>query len=224
MELALPELEQRSEANGIERKANLFAIARVQTDPESVAQLPALLAEQAQLAAEADRIAASASRLVIRAPFAGRVVDVDPQLATGRWLPSGLTLGRLISTDNQIRALVEEGDLNRLTEGAAVRFVPDDPLHAAIPGRVIEIATASVPELPNPLFAAQHGGAIAADPDQKGRLLPHRAHYLVSIAPETAQDPAFTFRGVAMIDGPAVSLAARLWRTIAIVLVRESGF
>ena len=56
-------------------------------------------------------------------------------------------------------------------------------------------------------------------------MAPVDANYLATMTVASqAASPAFSTRGVAVLDGNAQSLAGRIWRQVAAVLVRESGF
>ncbi len=224
LRLHQPELTLLEAANRIERAVIQLELARAQTDTGAAASLPALLAQEARLAAQRSSIAATGERLRLRAPFAGRIADIQPDLAPGQWLPAGEVLGRVLTPDGVIRVLVAEGELSRLRMGAEARFLPEDALARAISGRVTHIAPAAILDLPNLLFAAQHGGDIAADSDVQGRMKPRSAYYLVEIEPEDGRAPDHLRRGTARIEGPPVSLFEKIWRAIAVVLVRESGF
>ena len=73
-------------------------------------------------------------------------------------------------------------------------------------------------------FASVFGGPIAVREDDRGRLVPETAVYRVILAPDAAGAPERVVVGTARVEADPVSPIGRLWRTVAAVLIRESGF
>lgn len=176
--------------------------------------------------------------LILRAPMAGRIVDLAEPLVTGQWLQPGLLLGRVVAAGPpRVVAYVAADDLARIRAGARARFLGDDPAAAALPLVVRQVDGAAVSALDQPMLAASHGGPIPVATEAVGAsghavLRPLAPVYRVVLAPMAADgQPAHdgpaalrSLRGRVWIDGPPVSLAERAWRTAAAVLLRESGF
>jgi putative peptide zinc metalloprotease protein len=68
------------------------------------------------------------------------------------------------------------------------------------------------------------GGPIAVREDDRGRLIPETGVYRVVLRPEVAQAPGQVVVGTARVAADPVSPLGRLWRAVAAVLIRESGF
>ncbi len=165
------------------------------------------------------------ARLDIRAPAAGIVVDVPPDLAVGQWLPAKERLGAVRAAAGAVvEAYVDEDDVGRIREGAAARFIPGEPGRSAVPARVTAIERSGSAALDLPQLASTDGGGVAAR--RVGTLVvPDRAVYRVRldvVAPGFPA-PAAQLRGRVVIDGERRSLMGRAFRTVAAVFLREAG-
>nr|WP_274610945.1 site-2 protease family protein [Rhodovibrio sodomensis] len=204
----------------------------------SAATLERLPVLEQELAADRTRLAglqAQQARLTVRAPIAGRLSDVPPELAVGQWIGRQQALGRVIGrTPARLRGYVRAGDVTRFAVGAPGRFYPQDPARAPVEVRVSARETVNTSRLEIPYLAAAHGGGIdterrrtrdaAAEIAGTG-LVPHTPVYRVDMTPlETLAAPAQVVPGTVMVDGAARSLIGRAWRSAAAVLIRESGF
>ena len=124
----------------------------------------------------------------------------------------------------QARGYVGEGDVWRLAEGAKGRFFPDDGARAAFDITMRDIAPGGTATIDVEDLSSVHGGAIESHRQDDGRITPVTAQYRV-VMDAAASDPApeFRVRGIAIVAGQRQSFAARLWRQVVRVLVREGG-
>lgn len=180
-------------------------------------------------------LARQRAQLEIVAPFDGLLAELAEPLAAGEWVPAGEWLGTLAAPDDMlVEAWVAEADLERLRVGDSARFLAEDPGVRAVTLRVRDIAATATRRLGGvPELASPNGGAIAAtpaqggDPTPEGRAwVPEQAVYRVRLAPEVpgAMPRPQVLRGAVLIEGAPMSLMLRVWRRVAAVLVRESGF
>jgi putative peptide zinc metalloprotease protein len=185
----------------------------------------AVIAEQfARELAEATAQAAESERLTVKAPIAGVLLDVDPQLALGTWVRPTQPLGIVIDPAAWVvEVFVGERDLDRIRIGNSGRFFPRGDELAPISGTVEEIDAARTVSLPTPALAAAHGGAISTTTDAE-RLVPKAALYRVRLKLDRPPPRASATLGWATIDGEARSLLLEALRHTAAVLIRESGF
>ena len=165
------------------------------------------------------------SQLVLRAPIAGRVLELEPAFHPGRWIKPSDRLA-LIGRPAKLEAAgyVHEDDIWRLAQGAGGSFIPDTPMAAKTTIRLREIAVAGAPEIKMPSLASVYGGPIPVERDDTGKLVPVKGQYLTTL--EIVQPLIFQgtkLRGIAHIDGLPESLLAKFWRRTLNVLVRESG-
>ncbi|MCC5979855.1 MAG: HlyD family efflux transporter periplasmic adaptor subunit [Salinarimonas sp.] len=185
-------------------------------------ELEGALAERASLTREA-------GRLTVRAAHAGRVVERDPETGIGDWIGAGEWLATLIVPEARlIEAYLGEADLARVSPGSTATFYPDAPTRHPIPVTITEIADTATARLASaPELASPYGGGIAAHSGEDGPVA-DSAVYRVLARPDDAADDArtadMTLRGTLRLQGERISLAARSWRAIRAVLIRESGF
>ncbi|MEQ8964465.1 MAG: HlyD family efflux transporter periplasmic adaptor subunit [Azospirillaceae bacterium] len=191
--------------------------------PDTVGVLESeLAAERATL----EGLEARAARLVVRAPIDGRLVERDPALRPGLWVAADRPLGRVVdSRAARATAYLPESALDRVAVGGRARLTPADSTRPAIAARIDSIERVAVARLDRPLLASTEGGPIAARADSQGRPVPETALYRVVLAPEPGtQAPERVIRATARLEADPASPAGRLARTVAAVLIRESGF
>ncbi len=163
--------------------------------------------------------------LEVRAPFDGRVVDLNPALHEGRWIGRDEPLLSVVDQSHHVvRGYLAESDLWRIDNGASGKFVPDDVLRDVVPVKVREVSVANTPALDITYLASSYDGPIAVRQADDHSLVPVEAQYLVQmdlLDRQTAGSPVI--RGLVRVDGKPESALARLWRRTLQVLVRESG-
>ena len=210
--------QQRALEIQIERQAgSLEALDNITVLRE---QLSACLATQTGLLARIER-------LTLRAPCAGVIADLPPELRPGQWIKADQPLGTVVGAGAaELRGYVGAQDVARIASGAHGRFLPDDPSRPSLDVVVAELAHVNAAALDVPMLASTQGGLIAVQPVGKsGALVPTSAVYRVSLsplAPEPAPDQVIP--GTVMVEGEARSLLARAVRATAAILIRESGF
>ena len=169
---------------------------------------------------------AQQERLQIRALHAGIVRDISVDLTPGRWLDAELPLLRVVSQEGgRLRGYLREDQLNRVRTGMSGRFIADDPARAAVSVTLNEIDPTAIAVVEPPMLASEHGGPIAVRLDEQKQLRPVQGWYGVNLA--IADDialPAQPQRGLVVVNGEAESLFTAIWRQVAALGVRESGF
>ncbi len=175
--------------------------------------------------AEIEDIDAQMEHLVVRAPFAGTLVDRMAALRPGLWLGQHEPLGMLIDPNSvTVEAYVPEAEIERIRPGAAARFIPETD-DAAVPLRVVSIDAASTRQMDVAALASVYGGPIAVRQDSTRQLVPQDSLYRVMLAPVGDRPPVrHARRGVVKIAADRSSLARSVWRWAAATVVRESGF
>lgn len=162
-------------------------------------------------------------QLVIRAPFDGRIADLDPGLSTGIWLDGKEPLARLVSAGKlTARGMIAETDVARVKGRTRALFVPDDAGQPSLELTVAAIAPAGTGRLAEPVLADRHGGPVAVG-ETRGELVTRHGYFEVTFA-ERDKPVTQVVRGIARFDAEPVSPAAVLWQKIARVAVREQGF
>lgn len=200
-------------------------LARVAVDAKDKTQFLPLQQERVSLLAELEGLRQEQKQLIVRAPMAGRVKDLNRQLHVGRWVKVNDRLLTIIKGNNYVaKGYILERDLWRVKEGDKGQFVPDDYLIAKTPVKIKEISLASSPRLELQPLASVFGGKIASRKYDNGEVVPIGAAYQVTLALSGQPgDISKVSRGIARIDGIPESIAAQVWRQVLRVLVRESG-
>jgi putative peptide zinc metalloprotease protein len=116
---------------------------------------------------------AQVEQLTLRAPFDGRVVDLNPDLRAGVWLRGGERLFDVIgATGVKGEAFVSESDLARVRDGASADFVADLPELSTYRCRVSGIDHVNLTALDTPYSASIYGGPIPSRADPSGAIMP----------------------------------------------------
>lgn len=194
----------------------------------------AVLAEQlGQQLAEVGAQQAELQRLELKAPFAGELLDVDPEIRAGVWITANQPIGILIDPASWVvDALIEQEAVDLVHPGSEVEFYQRNRLDAPLRGTVVAIDSARAQVLPHPMLAAQNGGRIAASKQgSNGALVPRDALYRVRIRLDADAVARVRNEGWHSVELGAVSIAGErrsllhdAWTAVAAVLVRESGF
>nr|VFK51380.1 MAG: putative peptide zinc metalloprotease protein [Candidatus Kentron sp. TC] len=189
-----------------------------------------ILAELREAEAERVGLERELSRLSIASPFPfGRLVDFDPQLASGQWLGGGHKLATVLKTDAkgrrdvEIIAYVGEDAVHRIVEDAHCRFYAKALARNGIECRVFLVEKTAPDILAEPAFASVFGGEIKVRVIDDG-MVPERAYYRIRIRVRDMESPPLAqARGRVSIEANPESFFGRFWRFAISVLIRESG-
>jgi putative peptide zinc metalloprotease protein len=123
-----------------------------------------------------------------------------------------------------IEAFLTEDHLGQIQAGAEADFYPEQIDWPSIKCRIMRIDNAAALQLP-PVFTSRYSGSIAIRGNNKEVLVPETSVYRVWLQPLTTDEPINrAIKGNVLIDGKAESIASSLWRQVAAVFIRESGF
>lgn len=170
------------------------------------------------------------AELVVRMPLAGALAELDHNLHAGRWVHRSDLLAVVVGGKVcRVRGYVREEDVARADVDARATFVADDVRSGALSVGRLRIATAAAAELDMPDLASHYGGGVATRLVARGRsepraMVPVVGEFLVTGDVDAPCNSMRTARGTLHIAGRPESLAARAWRQVLKVLVRESGF
>jgi putative peptide zinc metalloprotease protein len=185
-----------------------------------------LSSEKEALKSRLQGLALEMAELSVRASTGGVIAELNPALTPGRWVAVKEQIALIAGTSGaKIRGYLPEDGLWRVDRGSAGRFIPDVPLGPSAEVVVSAIAAGSSAAIEIPELATPSGGRIEVQSDQRQRLVPTTAHYLVEMSvPEgSAPMPTAATRGTVHLTGRAESLFATLYRRTLKILVRESG-
>jgi len=225
IELASPDLvhkrdEARTDVGIIEWQLAAQGVA-----PDLLARARVAEQEYAEALAAYRAYGDEIRRLHVTAPIAGRVVDIDPDLKPGQWLPPHARLLSVIEPGHaQLEAYVYEADLARIAVGTSGTFYPEGDWSLPIAARVTEIDRANARVMAEPYLTSRFGGEIPVREPRQNEWVPEKTVYRVVLAPVAAEAaPDRVLRGRVVLSGTAESLVLRAWRSFLAVAVRESG-
>lgn len=226
MELDAPDLNARLAIARQKIAILQLQLRRLATQSDTVGDTLILHQQLAESLAEYRGLAAQRRRLTIRAPSAGMVRDVEQDLATGRWLAVDQPLLRVVNAGaGRIRGYLREDYLGAIEPAATGRFIADDPGRKALAVRLQSVDPTASAFIERESLTSDRGGPVAVRRDDKKRARPVQAWYGVDIIIIGKQTfPSQPLRGVVVINGRAESLFTSLWRRIAVLGIRESGF
>lgn len=164
------------------------------------------------------------ARLQLRAPFAGIVADLENDVHPGRWLGGAETIARVVTPDSyDVQAFIAEDDIGRVVDRALARFIPDDPLMASRPAKLVERSASAVQWMDQPILASTQGGPIAVDEDPSRALKPHEALYRIRLIAAQGAGPMQPVAGKVRIDAEGQSLAGRFLGYMARIFRSEAS-
>ncbi|WP_223488637.1 HlyD family efflux transporter periplasmic adaptor subunit [Pseudomonas sp. A-RE-19] len=225
IELESPDLDSRQAIVRREIQIQQLQMRRQAGRSETAADAGIVEQRLAEAVAEYRGLAAQRERLLLRAPHAGKVRDVLPQLTVGRWLSTKDPLARVVEDGARLRGYLAEAELWRVAPGASGRFIADDPMHPAIAVQLTEIDTNGVAYVDQEALTSDHHGPIAVRRDPHQRAEPVQAQYGARLSIlESTPTPVQPLRGIVVLQGSGESLLGVAWRRMAALGVRESGF
>jgi putative peptide zinc metalloprotease protein len=179
--LSSPDLEYQLQAAVAEEAALHWQVDQQPFDEELRKQGPALRKQWDTVREAVAGLRAQVQQLTVRAPFAGQITDLDPDLRAGVWLKGGERLFDVIGGAGvKGEAFVEEADLARVRDGGAADFVADLAELGTYRCRVSGIDHVNLTALDLPYTASIFGGPIASRRDPNGAVLPLTSIFRVS--------------------------------------------
>lgn len=166
-------------------------------------------------------------QLILRAPYDGVISELGKDIHTERFVTGTDALLRIVSTaPGEIIVMPKDYKVARLSQGAQVKFVADDPNLARLHGRLNAIPPTSVHAITDPVLTSVGGGSVAVTENEKGELIPTTQVFRASANIDSSPGHASLrqYRGVAHIQASASSPARALRRRVMGVLIRETDF
>ncbi len=165
-------------------------------------------------------------KLNIHAPFSGKIVLSNSGFQPGVWLNKNTLIAELIAHHQPVvYAYISEKDLERIAVNDTAIFYPNEAGGHKIHLRIASIDKAAAKTLTTPYLSSQFGGDIASELDQDKQIKINESLYRIKLTPQNnTLKIQHIIRGTVVIQGQRVSYLKRLWRLVASVLIRESGF
>jgi putative peptide zinc metalloprotease protein len=223
--LTMPELASRKAQTlaRLEQQQWQAATAGMNTD----SQRSLLVAQEsyATVKAEMAGIQAESALYLPKAPFAGRLRDLDPDLHVGQWIPRKERLALLVRDDGRwlVETWLEEEDVRRIAVNDSALFITEGST-TALHLTVTTIDQDASRSLPRPELASLLGGHILTR-EKQGQHFPERAIYRVVLSTQTPPEALSgqSWRGRLTIQGDWEPPLWRYVRQALAVLIRESG-
>ncbi|MGY4661309.1 putative peptide zinc metalloprotease protein [Pseudomonas chlororaphis] len=223
--LESPDLASRQAIARREIEIQQLQMRRRAGRSETAADAGIVEQQLAEAVAEYRGLSAQRERLLLRAPEAGQLRDLLPQLQVGRWVSPKEPLARVVEPGARLRGFLAEADLWRVAPGATGRFIADDPMHPALEVQLTEVDTNGVAYIDQEALTSDHHGPIAVRRDESRRAEPVQAQYGARLKVlDASVTPSQPLRGVVVLQGRGESLLGTAWRRLAALGVRESGF
>jgi putative peptide zinc metalloprotease protein len=169
--------------------------------------------------------------LEVRAPHAGRIIELNTDFHIGRYINSSFTIALLVNMeDMEILSFVTDSQVRRIQEGGDVRFLPDDIFAPTGKGRsrvnakLSFIAPTGEEFLNEDIFSSNFRGPIAVEPTEDGRSRPVQSITRIKAKPKAPLVPVRALRGRIKITAKPQSPGTAIWRRIRQVLIRETDF
>ncbi|MEI7210101.1 HlyD family efflux transporter periplasmic adaptor subunit [Pectobacterium carotovorum] len=172
-------------------------------------------------------LASQRQRLTIRAPQAGVVRDLARDMTAGRWLTADTPLLRVVEpTQGRVIGYIPEESLMRTQESMQGIFLTDDPAFPRLDVTLHDIAPTGSAYLQQEMLASDRHGPIAVRRDRDHNPQPVQAQYRVRfiIQEEKFLPLQQPLRGSVILEGEKESILGTVWRRVAALGIRESGF
>jgi putative peptide zinc metalloprotease protein len=224
-----PEIDQQVKITDEEIALARTRLARIGANPDDLAQRSIIASELGSLRARRQGLEERRTTLVVKAPFDGRISEINPEVSPGQWVGRSEQIAFLSAGGGALaRGYVAGNDSTRLSPGASGWFVPDDISHPRVPVTLAAIAEAGAREIDIPQLSSHYHGTLAVQVVNEGRrqrLVPISAQYgVVATLDDGGLATERSVQGVMLIDGRGVSFAEGAWRRVLMVLFREAGF
>lgn len=171
-------------------------------------------------------LAAQQQQLSLRAPQAGIVRDIARDMTPGRWISADTPLLRVVeTTQGRVMGYIPEDNLSQARTGMVGVFISDDPAYPRQHVSLQSIAPTGSASLQQEMLASDRHGPIAVRRDSQQLPQPIQAQYSVRFTlAANSQIPQQPLRGSVILEGEKESVLGAIWRRIAALGIRESGF
>lgn len=224
--LASAELQQRWARAQSRMESLRWQAAVAGLDGEQRQNLLLLQEERASAEAELGSVEAELPKYAPRAPFSGRLIDLDPDLKPGTWVYRNEKLASLVRENEWVvEALLDEDAVRRVNPGDRASFMVDGVAGGLVHLRVQAVDHDATRLLAEAVLATQFGGSVLAR-EKNGQLVPERATFRVLLA-ATEVPPELvgaSWRGKVVIHGDWEAPGWRFLRSALALLWREAGF
>ncbi|MBF0434176.1 MAG: biotin/lipoyl-binding protein [Magnetococcales bacterium] len=189
-----------------------------------------LVAEQKRVAAQVQMagLLAQRERLVIRAPVSGTVTLIKEGLTPGLWVGKEDALLEIRQFGSErVFAYVAEKDRSQVIPGSRGAFYPDHANYPVMEVQWVDSDPFAVAKLEDLKLASLYGGPIEAERMERDTLRPIQPHFIIRFQRTGAGEGssiAQSIPGTVIVRGEPDTLAGRVWKNVAALWVRETGW
>lgn len=227
MLLSAPELERDAALHRVNIARATAQMDRGMADRRDLSNRSVIESELVSERAALDSVEQRRQRLILRAPIAGRVTGIEPDMQAGRWLGGNEVVARVLTPGRyDVQAFARENDIDRIEPDARARFVPDNALSGSRAARLVERGASALSVFDQPLLASTQGGPIPVSETPEKQLKPRRELYRLRLVAERGDGGTPILQpvtGVVKIDADGRSLAGRVFAYVARVLRGEAS-
>ncbi len=225
-QLSNPDLNQKRHMLRLQLSLINTLLDRKAANQEYLRETPILLKRKASLIQELAGVDQQITQLVVRAPFSGIVVDMDSWLSKQQWLyPKRPVLQLMNSETMMVESYLPAKMRHRMDNSNEGWFIPDDLTVSPIKIELSSIGRISSHIMKADYLSSDYGGDIEISRDSNDRAITLEGmHDMTFVVPKSSRIERFRIlTGEVSIEVVAQSLVERLWNSILVVLIRESG-
>lgn len=224
-ELTQPELQYQADVSRVGVQALAQQLTGLEGEASGLDRQQSLQQQRALREAEVQAHTDEAARLVLKAPFAGRLVDIDPHLSPGVWVNPRQPLATLVDPSVWVaEAFVPSSALSRVQVGGAVAFHAElDGMQTTLSGEICQIDATRTTVLPHAMLSSLQGGSIATLPEGAG-LQPREAVYRIKVCLKSPPQGLQVLRGWVAIQAQPSSLLLNWIKPAVVLVIRELSF
>lgn len=220
-----PDLENRRKQAEVRARALAVQLARQPAALSLRENHQVLTQRYAETLSEISGLDEQLGQLVMRAQHDGVVRDISDQLRVGSWVGPKEQLMRVVGAGVTVDGYAAESGMSRFRSGASGRFFPELPGVSSFAVGGAEADPVRSLRIERAALASAEGGALDAQRDDRGNLVPVGAIYRIrSRSVDAMQIPAMTMRGEVVFEGAWRSLLVSWLKPFFSVLLRESAF
>jgi putative peptide zinc metalloprotease protein len=201
-------------------------IAIIESSGKELSQIPLKRIELSQTTDALEEIRKDLSSLEWRAPFAGAITELNPDLQPGARPGKGAVVGELASEQEcQVVGLVPENDIGKVREGSTVEIWFPIRTGRSFRAAVKEISTFHRQDIGDSPFSSRFGGEIAtAQENPQARDVPLDAYYICRVDFPNRVGIPLGMTGRMAVAEPAKSILDRMMETAYMTFRREIVF
>lgn len=167
-------------------------------------------------------------QLDIKAPFAGVLRDISPDIHVGRWVNPEIVLGRVVDDSSiSFTGYISGESIARVEAGAKGYFMPEMLFGETIDAVLVDVGQNDTKNIAYPELSSLFGGVIPSDVSgRSGEQITSRVPlYQLDFEPinKITQNIDFTKKGLIVLRVQPVSFAGKITKRLLSLFLRETS-